>query len=101
MSRSSSVLPRLSKVSTPFFASLLACLFLIASPLWAQQPPALVTQPINNSVRTVLPGNVHPLARADFDRGEAPPDMPLTRMLLVLKRSDQQEKALRDLIENQ
>src|SRR6266404_3114844 len=27
--------------------------------------------------------------------------MPLARMLLVLKRSDQQEKALRDLIENQ
>jgi len=101
MPRSSSALLPLSKVWTPFFASLLACLFLIASPLFAQQPAALVTQPINNFVRTVLPGNVHPLARADFDRGEAPSDMPLARMLLVLKRSDQQEKALRDLIENQ
>jgi len=67
----------------------------------AQQPPALVTQPVDNSIRTVLTGNVHPLARGEFDQGEAPADLVLHRMLLVLKRSDQQETALRGLIENQ
>ena len=68
---------------------------------FAQQAPVLVTQAVDNSVRTVLPGNVHPIARPEFDLGEAPPDLPLKRMLLVLKRSDQQEAALRRLIENQ
>src|SRR5208282_2580932 len=51
--------------------------------------------------RTVLTGNVHPLARAEFDQGEAPSGLVLHRMLLMLKRSDQQETALRHLIENQ
>jgi Pro-kumamolisin, activation domain/Bacterial Ig-like domain (group 3) len=72
----------------------------------AQQPmpaPAsrLVTQAIDNNVRTRLAGNVHPLARAEFDRGEAPPELPMERMLLVLKRSAQQEVALRGLIDDQ
>jgi len=81
--------------------SLLLLVSTYGSVALAQKSPALVTQPVNNSVRTVLPGNVHPLARAEFDRGEAPPDLALNRMLLVLKRSDQQETALRSLIENQ
>jgi subtilase family serine protease len=84
-----------------FLVSLIACLFVIASPLVAQQSPVLVTQAVDNSVRTVLPGNLHPLARAEFDQGVAPSDLALHRMLLVLKRSDQQETALRRLIENQ
>ena len=79
----------------------MACLFVIASPLLAQQAPALVTQTVNNSVRTVLPNNVHPLARPEFDQGEAPADLVLHRLMLVLKRSAQQEATLRRLIENQ
>ncbi len=82
-------------------AGLMACLFVIASPLLAQQAPVLVTQTVNNSVRTVLPNNVHPLARPEFDQGEAPADLVLHRLMLVLKRSDQQETTLRRLIENQ
>src|ERR1039457_1666132 len=82
-------------------ASLMACLFVIASPLLAQQAPALVTQTVNNSVRTVLPNNVHPLARPEFDQGEAPAGLVLHRLMLVLKRSARQETALRHLIENQ
>ncbi len=112
MRRSPSPLPPSSNfltttLSTPFtgkfvLASLIACVLAIASPLLlAQTTPALVTQPVDNSVRTILPGNVHPLARAEFDQGEAPSDLALNRMLLVLKRSAQQETALRRLIENQ
>src|SRR5215470_4981819 len=66
-----------------------------------QATPVLVTQPVDNSVRTELLHNVHPLARSAYDQGEALPSMPLHRLLLVLKRSDQQEAALRSLIENQ
>ena len=79
----------------------MACLFIIASPLLAQQTPVLVTQPVDNSLRTVLPGNVHPLARAQYDEGEAPADLVLHRLMLVLKHSPQQETAMRHLIENQ
>ncbi len=61
----------------------------------------LVTQAIDNNARTRLAGNVHPLARTEFDRGEAPPDLPMERMLLVLKRSAPQEAALRGLIDDQ
>ncbi|MBZ5547645.1 MAG: Ig-like domain repeat protein [Acidobacteriia bacterium] len=83
-----------------FLASLIVCLLVTASPVLAQ-PPVRVTQAVDNSVRTVLHGNVHPLARRAFDRGEAPSNLPLNRMLLVLKRSDQQETTLRRLIEYQ
>lgn len=74
----------------------------VATLLFAQPAaPVLVTQAVDNNVRTSLPGNVHPLARAEFDRGEAPADLPLKRMLLVLRRSAEQERALRSFIDNQ
>ena len=76
-------------------------ILILSSFCFAQQAPVLVTQTVDNSVRTVLKGNVHPLARAEYDQGEVPASMPLHRMLLVLKRSDQQETVLRHLIENQ
>jgi hypothetical protein len=69
----------------------------------AQQPivPARVIQAISESKRTVLKGNTYPLARAQFDRGAAPPDLPMNRMLLVLKRSPEQESALQKLLDDQ
>ena len=47
-----------------------------------------------------LPGQVHPWARAAFDRGVAPENLS-GRMLLVLKRSQEQESALQALIASQ
>ena len=49
--------------------------------------PSLVTKPISESQRTILKGNVHPLARPENDRGLAPDSLAMSRMLLVLKRS--------------
>ena len=95
-------MPFLRSLCTLLSLSLIGCLF--AAPIAAQTQstaPARVTQAIDNSVRTTLKGNVHPQARAEFDRGEALPDMPLRRMLLLLKRGDQQESDLRRLIDNQ
>jgi subtilase family serine protease len=60
-----------------------------------------ITQPVDGSQLTVLHGNVHPLARAQFDRGAAPADLPMNRILLVLQRSQEQETALRTLLDNQ
>lgn len=61
----------------------------------------LVTQPVNESNITVLKGNIHPLARPQFDIGGAPPNLPLDRMLLVLKRSPEQDVALKTLLDQQ
>jgi hypothetical protein len=84
------------------FACLVLCLLVLTFAIsLAQQAPALITGPIDNTVRTILPNNVHPLAQPQYDQGEVPESLALHRMLLVLKRSDQQEAALRNLIENQ
>ncbi|MFZ3370174.1 MAG: protease pro-enzyme activation domain-containing protein, partial [Candidatus Sulfotelmatobacter sp.] len=50
---------------------------------------------------TVLKGNTHRLARPEFDLGTAPATLPMQRMLLVLKRSPEQESALRKLLADQ
>jgi len=61
----------------------------------------LITQAVNENKLTQLTGNTHPLAPAEFDRGPAPPSLPMQRMLLVLSRSPQQETALQTLLQEQ
>jgi len=63
--------------------------------------PARVTDTVDDTNRTVLHGNVHPKARAEFDRGAVADAQPVTRILLVLQRSAEQEAALRQLMEQQ
>ncbi|HVR26134.1 MAG TPA: protease pro-enzyme activation domain-containing protein [Candidatus Polarisedimenticolia bacterium] len=69
----------------------------------AAQPTSrpLITQPIDEAQLSVLKGNTHPLARREFDVGTAPATLPMQRMLLVLKRSADQESSLRKLLDNQ
>ena len=62
---------------------------------------ARITAAIDESQLTTLRGNTHPLARPEFDRGAAPPSLPMERMLLVLKRSAAQEAALDALLDQQ
>jgi hypothetical protein len=80
----------------------LACLFFggIAE---AQTAPTQrrIVEPINEVSLTPLRGNVHPLARPEFDRGPAPGDLPLDRMLLVLHRTPEQETTLQKLLQDQ
>jgi Pro-kumamolisin, activation domain/Bacterial Ig-like domain (group 3) len=64
-------------------------------------PRPLITEALDESRLTVLKGNTHPLARREFDLGTAPASLPMERMLLVLKRSDAQETALRKLLDDQ
>jgi hypothetical protein len=70
------------------------------SPLSAEAKPVAnrLTQPINETRLVSLRGTVHPLARAANDRGAAPDGMRLDRIQIVLKRSDAQESALKQLI---
>jgi hypothetical protein len=77
--------------------------------MWAQEAalraatpvPPLITQPVDESQLTRLTGNTHPLARPQFDLGTAPASLPMSRMLLVLKRSPDQETTLRKLLDDQ
>lgn len=82
--------------------STLSVLLLFTWPVAAKaQTPARITQAIDEKNLVVLHGNQHPLARPEFDRGPAPLDLRLDRMLLVLKRSPEQESALQKLLEDQ
>ena len=62
---------------------------------------ARVVDTVDDTDRKVLRGNVHPMARAEFDRGAVADAQPLTRILLLLQRSAEQEAALRQLMEEQ
>ena len=61
----------------------------------------LITQTVDEAQLTTLKGNTHPLARAQFDLGTAEASLPMQRMLLVLKRSPEQETTLRRLLDDQ
>ncbi len=63
--------------------------------------PARIISAVDETKRVMLRGNVHPLARAEFDRGVAPAELPMQRMLLMLKRSDEQQAALSELMADQ
>jgi Pro-kumamolisin, activation domain/Bacterial Ig-like domain (group 3) len=85
-----------------FRAFILFAFLLISSAVaWAQAPEIRITQAINNADLTTLQGNVHPMARAEFDRGVAPANLPMNRMTLVLRRSAAQEAALAALLDDQ
>jgi len=85
-----------------------ASLFLLPSALFAQATPAQatlartrITQPIDETNLVTLKGNMHPLARPEYDRGAAPDSQPMNRALLLLQRSPEQETALRQLLDAQ
>jgi hypothetical protein len=63
--------------------------------------PARIAQVIDETQLVALKGNVHPLARAEFDQGAVSDAMPATRMLLLLRRSAEQETTLRQLLDQQ
>ena len=94
-------------------STLLLCLVLVVSfgvsagaqssdipPIIGQTRP-LITNALEESRLATLKGNIHPLARPEFDLGTADGSLPMKRMLLVLKRSDEQETALRKLLDDQ
>jgi hypothetical protein len=63
--------------------------------------PAQTKQALDEAKLTALKGNTHPLARPEFDRGPAPSDLPLNRMLLVLQRNPEQEASLKAMLNQQ
>jgi subtilase family serine protease len=60
-----------------------------------------IVQPIDETQLTLLKGNTHPLARAQYDQGAAPASLPMGRMILVLEHSSTQESAVNQLLDDQ
>ncbi len=87
----------------PRVICLLTLALLFVTTAFAQQTPRqpLINQPVMENQLTTLRGNTHPLARPQFDIGAAPPNLPMHRMLLVLKRSPQEDAALLKLLDDQ
>src|SRR6266851_8556816 len=94
---------RLGNLSLPRLMLIYSCLFFIPVAAWPQTPStqSRIVERVNEGALVTLRGNTHPLAQPQFDQGAAPPDLPMARMLLVLKRSDAQEAALQKLLDDQ
>lgn len=65
------------------------------------QAPVLITQNIDESNLVTLKGNTRGEANGKNDRGMVADDLPMQHMLLQLRRSPQQEKALEQFIAQQ
>src|SRR6266702_4113023 len=63
--------------------------------------PARITQAIDETQLVRLKGNVHPLARPEFDQGAVADSTPMNRMLLLVQRGPDQEAALRQSMDEQ
>jgi subtilase family serine protease len=95
---------KLSQRLLPYGCALAVLCLLVTSELAGQSANPVanwVTQTPDGKVRVTLTGNVHPLARAENNRGAAADALPMQRILLLLKRSDVQEAALQSLMEAQ
>ena len=67
----------------------------------AQRPTQPIGRLVDESRAVTLEGNVHPLARAEFDQGTVSAETKLERMMLALKPSASQQAALDALVEAQ
>lgn len=83
--------------------SLFAVFIITSTPGWAQArlTRSLITERLDETRLTVLKGNTHPLARSEFDSGPARASLPMEGLLLVLRRSTEQEEVLEQLLEQQ
>src|SRR5713226_8824050 len=72
-----------------------------ASAAQATAIPARITQAIDETQLVRLRGNVHPLARPEFDQGAVSDATPMKRMMLVLQRSPEQQAALSKFMDEQ
>ncbi|MGD0990203.1 MAG: protease pro-enzyme activation domain-containing protein [Candidatus Sulfotelmatobacter sp.] len=106
--RSSSIVPLMATL-TLFAANFVTVIAGLSASVLAQEaasgvtaaPHSLIVEAIDEAQLTVLKGNTPPLARPQFDLGTAPATLPMLRMQLVLKRSSDQEYALRKLLDDQ
>jgi uncharacterized protein (TIGR03437 family) len=85
---------RLHRSTTALFA----VLFCAAG---ARAQVSRITQPVNNEIRTVLAGNVHPQATPANDQGRVTPSLAMPYITLTFKHSASQEADLQKLLVEQ
>lgn len=95
---------RLVRLVLGFRAVFVIALLLLTS--WrtacqTQNVQALITRTVDEKNFVSLAGNVHPLARPEFDQGPVAGEEPLNRMMLLLPRSPEQEAALKTVLKEQ
>ncbi len=61
-------------------------------------PRDRITGFVDDQIRVILPGNRHPLARAEYEVGIVPPDFPMERMILTFEPDARQQRALDQLV---
>jgi len=64
----------------------------------AQMPQDRVLRSVDDAQVVTLSGNVYPLAQREFDQGQVAPETPLDRMILELRSSPAQQRALDRLV---
>ena len=72
------------------YCLLLGALCVLSTSLQGQVAPQLIEK-VDDTNRVTLTGNVHPMARAEFDHGAVSSGQPMKRILLLLKQSAEQE----------
>ena len=96
-----------ASVKVCLFGLLLMVFCFTAASSWAQcarKAVNRVTTAVDESARVALTGNVHPMARQEFDQGRVDDSLELEHIILLLKRTPEQEAALEariDEIHNQ
>ena len=83
------------------FSGFTAALCQAQSAAAQKQPAPRITQAIDDTRLVTLRGGVHPLATAAADQGVAPDSLQLGRTILLLKRTDAQQAALKKLVDDQ
>ena len=58
-----------------------------------------LSAPVDEDVLVPLPGNIHPLARAEFDHGKVSDGLPMEHIIMLLQRTPEQELALQTRID--
>jgi hypothetical protein len=91
------------RVTSLMFAASLVCLLssfgVAATGSLAECRSVARTSAVDENVLTPLAGNVHPLARAEFDQGKVSDSLLLEHIIMLLKRSPEQETALETRID--
>jgi hypothetical protein len=93
--------PSIRPIPFKAVAQLLSLLLLSALASAQSSTPSRIAERIDEARLTALRGNVHMLARAQFDQGVAPDSLPMNRILLILRRAGGQEEALRAFLDEQ
>src|ERR1700761_5006009 len=80
--------------------TLIVSFLILAGPRYmpAQTPVNRVAANIDDNQVTTLLGNVHPMARAEYDRGEVNAETPLEHLVFQLQPSPTQQAALDELV---